>query len=67
VLDPYVGVGSSVIAAVKHGREGFGCDIQERYIAIAQERLELLAAGILRTRPMGLPVYDPALPKGGHV
>jgi adenine-specific DNA-methyltransferase len=67
VLDPYVGVGSSVIAAVKHGREGYGCDIQERYIAIAQERLELLAAGLLRTRPMGLPVYDPSLPRGGHI
>jgi adenine-specific DNA-methyltransferase len=66
VLDPYVGVGSSVIAAVKHGREGFGCDTQERYIEIAHERLDLLAAGLLRTRPMGLPVYDPALPRGGH-
>ena len=27
VFDPYMGVGSSVIAAMKHGRVGYGCDI----------------------------------------
>jgi adenine-specific DNA-methyltransferase len=66
VLDPYVGAGSSVIAAVKQGREGFGCDIEPAYIEIAKERLRSLSAGMLRTRPMGRPVYDPSLPRGGH-
>ena len=28
VLDPFMGVGSSLIAAVKHGRVGYGCDIE---------------------------------------
>ena len=27
VFDPYMGVGSSVIAAVKNNREGYGCDL----------------------------------------
>lgn len=66
VLDPYMGVGSSVIAAVKQQRRGFGCDIDPQYVAIAQERLDALAAGTLKTRPMGKPVYDPTLPNGGH-
>lgn len=66
ILDPYAGVGTSVIAAVKHGRFGFGCDIQPEYIQIAKERLRLLSAGVLKTRPMDRPVYNPSLPRGGH-
>lgn len=66
VLDPYVGVGSSVIAAIKLQRNGYGCDIVEEYISIARKRVEDLQAGRLKTRPMGKPVYDPMLPNGGH-
>ena len=62
VLDPYVGVGSSVIAALKHRRSGYGCDVVAEYIDIARERVEDLKAGRLKTRPMGKPVYDPNLP-----
>ena len=43
VLDPYMGVGSSVIAAMKHGRVGYGCDIVEEYVEIARERIETIA------------------------
>lgn len=66
VLDPYVGVGSSVIAALKHDRIGYGCDITTRYVQIARERVGELSAGTLRTRPMTRPIYDPSLPSGGH-
>lgn len=66
VFDPYVGVGSSVIAAMKHGRNGYGCDIMQEYVDIAHERIRDLRNGVLETRPMGKPVYDPSLPSGGH-
>lgn len=66
VFDPYMGVGSSVIAALKNGRTAYGCDISQEYVDIAWERVHLQRAGLLRTRPMGKPVYDPSLPKGGH-
>ena len=66
VFDPYVGVGSAVIAALMHERHGFGCDVDQDYIDIAWERVRALRAGTLRTRPMGKPVYDPSLPNGGH-
>ena len=66
VFDPYMGVGSSVIAAIKHGRAGYGCDTVKEYVSIARQRVEELNAGSLKLRPMGKPVYDPALPKGGH-
>lgn len=66
VLDPYVGVGSSVVAALKHGRKGYGCDIVPEYVETAWERIHALRAGLLRTRPMNRPVYDPSLPYGGQ-
>ncbi len=65
VLDPYMGVGSTIVAAVMHGRKGYGCDIVEEYVEIARDPVRRLRAGKLRTRPMGTPIYDPGLPKGG--
>ena len=66
VLDPYMGVGSSAVAALKHGREAYGCDVIPEYVEIARERILELGVGTLRTRPMLRPVYDPSLPYGGH-
>lgn len=66
VFDPYMGVGSSVIAAMMHGRIGYGCDISQEYVDIALDRLDQLRAGVLKTRPMDRPVYDPSKPYGGH-
>lgn len=66
VFDPYMGVGSSVVAAAKNGRIGYGCDTDKSYVEIAWERIHLLHAGLLQTRPMNKPVYDPSKPRGGH-
>lgn len=66
VFDPYMGVGSAVIAAAKHGRAGYGCDTVQDYVDIAWDRVRGLRAGTLKTRPMNKPVYDPAKPYGGH-
>ena len=66
VFDPYLGVGSTVVGAVKHDRMGYGCDVVGEYVDIAWERVHQLRAGILKTRPMDRPVYDPSKPNGGH-
>ena len=66
VLDPYMGVGSSIVAALMHGRTACGCDIVPEYVKIARSRVRQWYAGTLRTRPMGKPIYDPTLPNGGH-
>ena len=66
VFDPYMGVGSSVVAAVKNDRAGYGCDTDKSYVDIAWERVHLMRAGLLPTRPMGKPVYDPSKRNGGH-
>lgn len=59
VLDPYLGVGSTAIAALKAGRDAYGCDVVKDYITIAKRRIAELEKGTLRTRPMNKPVYDP--------
>lgn len=66
VFDPYMGVGSSVIAAIKNGRAGLGCDIAQEYVDIAWDRVKRLECGTLLTRPMDRPVYDPTKPNGGQ-
>ena len=59
VLDPYIGVGSTAIAALRHGRSAYGCDQEQRYIDIAWDRIHALRSGTLRTRPMNMPVFEP--------
>lgn len=66
VMDPYVGVGSSAIAAIMHGRAAYGCDISAEYVEIAWRRIHDWRSGALRTRPMTRRIYDPKLPYGGQ-
>ncbi len=59
VLDPFLGTGTSIIAAIKHGRKGAGAEIVEEYRQIAGERIARQIQGTLKTRPMNRPIYDP--------
>lgn len=59
VFDPFLGTGTSIIAAIKHKRKGAGAETVAKYINIARTRIEEEMAGSLRTRPMNTPVYDP--------
>jgi adenine-specific DNA-methyltransferase len=59
VVDPYCGVGSALVAALKHGRRAAGSDLSRRYVRIARDRIKALARGELAMRPMGRPLLDP--------
>lgn len=59
VLDPFVGAGTSVVAAVKHGRGGIGIDRDASYIELAQSRVDAFRRGDLVLRPMGKKVHEP--------
>ncbi|NMA00904.1 MAG: site-specific DNA-methyltransferase [Clostridiaceae bacterium] len=59
VLDPFLGVGTSIIAAIKNDRRGMGAEIDLGYVDIAIKRIQSQLDGTLRTRPMNEPVYDP--------
>lgn len=60
VLDPYVGVGSSIIAARKHGRKAIGSDKETAYLQIARERIIDFHNGRLKLRPLGKPIHQPS-------
>lgn len=60
VLDPYGGVGTAAIAALKHGRRAVVIDKEPDYLDVARARLKMLAHGTLKTRPMGKPVHKPS-------
>ncbi|MDD2542646.1 MAG: site-specific DNA-methyltransferase [Desulfuromonadaceae bacterium] len=59
VLDPFLGTGTSVVAAIKHNRKGAGSEVFPKYVKIAHDRIKQELGGILKTRPMNKPVYDP--------
>jgi len=59
VVDPFMGVGSTAIASVRHGRRTAGAEIIEDYLSIATDRILMEAEGTLATRQMNTPVYSP--------
>ncbi len=59
VFDPYAGVGSALIAAIKRNRKALGSEREAEYVAIAKERIQAYFDGTLRIRPLGKPVYKP--------
>ena len=60
VLDPFAGVGSTLLAAVRHDRRAVGIERSAEYCRITQQRLDALASGELRIRPLGKPVHRPS-------
>lgn len=59
VLDPYAGVGSTLIAAIKHDRRAMGCEKEQDYVDIARQRFQQYTSGTLKMRPLGKRVYQP--------
>ncbi len=58
VVDPFVGVGTTLVAALQSGRRSAGVDRERKYVATARRRLRSAFAGTLRTRD-DKPVYEP--------
>lgn len=60
VLDPYCGVGSTLLGALMHDRRAIGVEREEEYVSITKERIYQLYNGVLKTRPLGRPVHKPS-------
>lgn len=58
VVDPFMGVGSAAVASVLEGRRFVGCDIEARYVAIANKRVAAALSGKETHRP-DVPVQKP--------
>jgi adenine-specific DNA-methyltransferase len=59
VLDPFVGVGSTLIAAAKNGRKSLGSEKEKKYCDIIHNRLKDLKNGKIKLRPIGKPIHQP--------
>lgn len=58
VVDPFIGVGTTSVAALLHNRKSAGADTERKYINIAKKRILLASQGQLKTRK-DQPVFDP--------
>lgn len=59
VYDPFAGVGSSLIAALKNGRIAYGTDWDQKYVDIGKSRIAKLADDKLTIRPIYQSIYVP--------
>lgn len=59
VLDPFNGVGSAVIAALKNNRHAIGIDRDSEYCQLAEDRIADLKEGRLKMRPINKPIHKP--------
>ena len=62
VLDPFMGVGSTALAALIHNRKAIGAEVMPEYVEVGRERIRFAEQGMLRIRPMERSVYDPDSP-----
>jgi adenine-specific DNA-methyltransferase len=60
VFDPFLGVGTTAVAAIRHGRRAAGAEIVRDYCETAWKRVALEREGRLGTRPMHKPIYRPS-------
>src|SRR5437879_2282103 len=60
VFDPYMGVGSALIAATVHNRRAVGVEKEKQYVDIALDRLRKLLNRELRYRPLGTKKFIPS-------
>lgn len=59
ILDPYAGVGSTMIAAIKNKRNSIGIEKYQKYIRVGKNRIKLIKKGQLQLRPLGKPIFVP--------
>ena len=59
VLDPYCGVGSTIIAALQYNRKAIAAEQDSNYVAITRERIQKFVQGELPLRPLGKPIHKP--------
>jgi adenine-specific DNA-methyltransferase len=60
VVDPFMGSGTTAVAAVLEGRSFAGCDVNAKYVAIAKHRVSETGAGQVKYRPLNQPIYVPS-------
>lgn len=58
VFDPFLGVGSSGVAAALHKRRFIGAELKRQYADVAKRRIMAAIKGKAKYRPHSKPIYD---------
>ncbi len=58
ILDPFAGVGSTLIAALKNGRKAVGIEKYKKYVDIGEARIDKFKSNELKVREISQPIYD---------
>lgn len=59
ILDPFGGVGSSLIAALKQNRKAMIIEKEAKYVKISVDKVNDYFTGKLKTREIGTKIYEP--------
>ena len=60
VLDPFSGVGSTIIASLKNNRNAVGIEKEKEYCKITNQRIVDFNEGNLKIRPINKPIHKPS-------
>ena len=69
ILDPFLGSGSSIIAAMNKGKKGIGVELSEEYIELVEDRISNFQLDLLNNEDLITPeiIHDDAKNIGKHV
>lgn len=59
IFDPFMGVGSTGVAAAIEGRRFLGGEILKEYVVVAKQRITNARKGRTKYRPLEQPIYEP--------
>jgi DNA modification methylase len=59
IIDPFAGVGYTVLGAIKNNRNAIGIEKEKAYCQIASQRIESFKEGTLKFRPMTKEIFQP--------
>jgi len=59
VFDPFMGAGTTGVAAILEGRRFLGAEMERDYVLIAEDRVAAAGRGTAQFRPLEQPLYDP--------
>jgi adenine-specific DNA-methyltransferase len=60
VFDPFAGVASTGVAAIRTKRRFWGCELKRQYVMTGLSRLKRALDGSVAVRPLDKPVFNPA-------
>lgn len=60
VFDPFAGVASAGVAAIRSGRRFWGCELLRPHVMTGLSRMRQAIQGVVPVRPLERPIFDPA-------